>query len=83
MRGWDRQLSSVVSATFDVISILTVVGIGYAFARELKVDRISGGVVALVSFLILTQTSYPNMLMKPVKHSEASHLEFLVHKESS
>ncbi|WP_159648332.1 PTS sugar transporter subunit IIC [Erysipelothrix aquatica] len=57
--GWDRQLSSVVSATFDVISILTVVGIGYAFARELKVDRISGGVVALVSFLILTQTSYP------------------------
>lgn len=60
--GWSSHLSVVVSATFDVISLLTVIGIGYAFARNLKVDGISGGVVAFVSFLILTQQTYPDFV---------------------
>lgn len=57
--GWDGHLSSVVSATFDVISLLTVIGIGYSYAREKEVDRISGAVIAFVAFLIITQQSYP------------------------
>lgn len=57
--GWDSHLSSVVSATFDVISLLTVIGIGYSYAREKNVDRISGAVISFVAFLIITQQSYP------------------------
>lgn len=57
--NWASQLSVVVASTFDVISLLTVIGIGYAFAKNLKVDGISGGVVALVAFLILTQNVHP------------------------
>lgn len=56
--GWSAHLSVVVSATFDVITLLTVVGIGYAFAKNLKVSGISGAVVAFVSFLILTQQTH-------------------------
>ena len=60
--GWSQQLSVVVGATFDVISLLTVLGIGYAFAKQLKVDPISGGVVAIVSYFIITQQSYPEFV---------------------
>lgn len=31
----------------DVISILTVVGIGYAYAREIGADKIQGAIVSL------------------------------------
>lgn len=58
--GWDQQLSVVVGATFDIISLLTVLGIGYAFAKALKVDAISGAIIAMVSFFILTQQTYPD-----------------------
>ncbi len=57
--GWASHLSVVVAATFDVISVLTVLGIGYAYAKNLKVDAISGSIVALISFLIITQQVYP------------------------
>lgn len=57
--GWATHLGSVTAATFDVISLLTVIGIGYSYAREKEVDRISGGVIAFVAFLIITQQSYP------------------------
>lgn len=60
--GWDTQLSAVVSATFDVFAILTVIGIGYAYARELKVDKISGAIVSLVSYFIISQTNYPDFV---------------------
>lgn len=60
--GWASHLSVVVSATFDVITLLTVIGIAYAFAKNLKVNGISGSVVAFVSFLILTQQSYPGFI---------------------
>lgn len=58
--GWDQQLSVVVGATFDIISLLTVLGIGYAFAKALKVDAISGAIIAMVSFFILIQQTYPD-----------------------
>ncbi len=47
--GWESYLSNVARATFDIISILTVVGIGYAYAREIGSDRIQGAIVSLVS----------------------------------
>src|SRR5699024_9093953 len=60
--SWSQQLSVVVGATFDVISLLTVLGIGYSFAKQLKVDPISGGIVSLVSFFIITQQNYPEFV---------------------
>lgn len=57
--GWESYFSNVARATFDIISILTVVGIGYAYAREIGSDRIQGAIVSLVSFVILMPTAIP------------------------
>lgn len=54
--GWESYLSNVARATFDIISILTVVGIGYAYSREIESDKIQGAIVSLVSFIILMPT---------------------------
>lgn len=58
-QGWEGYLSNVARATFDLISVLTVVGIGYAYAREIGADKIQGAVLSLVSFVILMPTSIP------------------------
>ena len=67
--GWDEMMASVFGenwgtwftnvsrATFNMTGLLTCVGTGYAFARELKGDKIQGAVVSLVAFVILTNTS--------------------------
>jgi len=57
--GWESYLSTVSRATFDIVSLLTVVGVGFAYAREIGADRIQGAVVALVSFVIIMPTSIP------------------------
>lgn len=54
--GWEGYLSNVARATFDIVSVLTVIGIGYAYAREIGGDKIQGAIVALVSFIILMPT---------------------------
>ncbi|MBZ2175378.1 PTS sugar transporter subunit IIC [Schnuerera sp. xch1] len=55
--GWESYLSNVARATFDVISLLTVIGVGYSYAREIEADKIQGAIVAIVSFIILMPTS--------------------------
>lgn len=57
--GWESYLGNVARATFDIVSILTVIGIGYAYAREIDSDRIQGAIVSLVSFVILMPTTIP------------------------
>ncbi|MEW8973437.1 MAG: PTS sugar transporter subunit IIC [Tissierellaceae bacterium] len=57
--GWESYLSNVARATFDIVSILTVIGIGYAYAREIGADRIQGAIVSLVAFVILMPTAIP------------------------
>lgn len=54
--GWESYLSNVSRATFDVVSILTVVGIGYAYSKEIGGYSIQGAIVSLVSFIILMPT---------------------------
>lgn len=51
--NWTDYMAKPTNATFDIMAILAVVGIAYSFARELKVDKLSGGAVALVSWFIL------------------------------
>jgi len=52
--GWAAKLVQPVKATFDVMTIITVLGVGYSFGRQSDVDGISSAIIALVSFFILT-----------------------------
>lgn len=54
--GWELWFISVSRATFNIIALLTCLGTGYAYARELNGDKIQGAAVALVSFIILMPT---------------------------
>ena len=54
--GWQSWFTNVSRATFNVIALLTCMGTGYAYARELKGDKIQGAAVAVVSFLIIMPT---------------------------
>ena len=51
--NWTAYMAKPTNATFDIMAILAVVGIAYSFSRELKVDKLSGAAVALVSWFIL------------------------------
>lgn len=57
--GWESWFTNVSRATFNVTALLSCMGTGYAYARELKGDKIQGAAVALVSFLITMPTRIP------------------------
>lgn len=57
--NWASWFMNVSKATFNMIALLTCVGTGYAYARELKGDAIQGAGVALVAFFILMPTKIP------------------------
>lgn len=53
--GWDAYMGRVTAIAFDCVALLGVLSIGYCYAREKGLEnRIGGGVVALVCFLIIT-----------------------------
>ena len=54
--GWESWFTNVSRATFNMIALLTCMGTGYAYTRELKGDAIQGAGVALVSYFILMPT---------------------------
>lgn len=65
--GWEAWFTNVSRATFNLTGLLTCLGTGYAFARELKGDKIQGAVVSLVAFVILTNTrigSIPGVILE-------------------
>ncbi len=57
--NWETWFINVSRATFSIIALLTAVGTGYAYAREIGADRIQGAVVAIVAFVILMPTRMP------------------------
>ena len=54
---WTAKLSHPVAATFDVMTLLAVFGIGYSYAKQTDVDPIASAAVAMVAFFILTPFS--------------------------
>ncbi|QHM71889.1 PTS sugar transporter subunit IIC [Mixta intestinalis] len=54
---WDAGINKVVGSTFDIIAIISVLGISYHYARNERVDGISNAITALISFLIVTASS--------------------------
>lgn len=57
--GWTTWFTNVSRATFNIVALLTCIGTGYAYSRQLKGDAIQGGIVALISFFILMPTRIP------------------------
>lgn len=51
---WASHMSVPASASFDVMTIISVAGIAYSLARQFKVDAMQAAIVALVSFFIVT-----------------------------
>lgn len=54
--GWQAPLNQVVGSTFDVLAIVAVLGISYIYAKNDEVDPISTAILALISFLIVTDS---------------------------
>lgn len=52
--NWSSMMSVPADASFDVMTILAVVGIAYSLAKQFKVDAIQASIISLVSFFILT-----------------------------
>ncbi|KRN22509.1 PTS sugar transporter subunit IIC [Lacticaseibacillus camelliae] len=55
---WMEWFSSVSNSVFSFTGILSTVGIGYAYGKNRGLEAIHSAIVALVSFLILTPTSF-------------------------
>ena len=51
--NWIKFMSKPTDATFAIMSIIVVMGIGYSFAGHMNVDKIFGGAISLVSFFLL------------------------------
>lgn len=52
--NWESMMSVPASASFDVMTILAVVGIAYSLGKQFHIDAMQSGIIALVSFFILT-----------------------------
>lgn len=52
--NWEAMMSVPASASFDVMTILAVVGIAYSLGKQFHVGAMQSGIIALVSFFILT-----------------------------
>ena len=53
--NWASYFSKPTDATFSIMAVLAVIGIGYSFAEQMNVDKLFGAAIALVSwFLILS-----------------------------
>lgn len=48
---WAVKLQQPTVATFEVMTLLAVLGIGYSYAKQIDVDPIASAAVAIVAFL--------------------------------
>ena len=51
--NWASYFSKPTDATFSIMAILAVIGIGYSFADQLKVDRLFGAAISLVCWFLI------------------------------
>ena len=52
--NWSKLMAVPASASFDLMSILAVVGISYSMGKQLKTNAIQAAVLSLVIFFIVT-----------------------------
>ena len=51
--NWIQYFSKPTDATFSILGILTVMGIGYSFARQMEANPIFGAAISLVNWFLL------------------------------
>lgn len=51
--NWSSFFAKPTDATFSIMAILAVIGIGYSFAEQMKVDRLFGAAISLVSWFLI------------------------------
>ena len=51
--NWASYFSKPTDATFSIMAVLAVIGIGYSFAEQMKVDRLVGAAISLVSWFLI------------------------------
>lgn len=51
--NWASYFSKPTDATFSIMAILAVIGIGYSFAEQMHIDRLFGAAIALVSWFLI------------------------------
>ncbi|WP_461194516.1 PTS system transporter subunit IIC [Clostridioides difficile] len=56
---WAVKLQQPTVATFEVMTLLAVLGIGYSYAKQIDVDPIASAAVAIVAFFIITPFVIP------------------------
>lgn len=58
--GWTKFMSKPTDATFTIMAIIVVMGIGYSFAGHMNVNKIFGSAISLVSWFLLMPYEIPN-----------------------
>ncbi|MBS6953472.1 MAG: PTS cellobiose transporter subunit IIC [Enterocloster asparagiformis] len=51
--NWVSYFAKPTDATFSIMAVLAVVGIGYSFAEQMNVDKLFGAASALVSWFLI------------------------------
>ena len=51
--NWASYFSKPTDATFTIMAMLAVIGIGYSFAEQMNVDKLFGAAIALVSWFLI------------------------------
>ncbi len=51
--NWTAYFAKPTDATFSIMAVLAVVGIGYTFAGQMKVDQMFGAAIALVCWFLI------------------------------
>lgn len=51
--NWTSYFSKPTDATFSIMAILAVIGIGYSFSEQMKVDKLFGAAISLVSLFLI------------------------------
>ncbi|MFR6350040.1 MAG: PTS transporter subunit EIIC, partial [Enterocloster aldenensis] len=51
--NWTSYFSKPTDATFTIMAILAVIGIGYSFAEQMNVDKLFGAAIAMVCWFLI------------------------------
>jgi PTS system cellobiose-specific IIC component len=51
--NWDAYFAKPTDATFSIMAMLAVVGIGYSFSEQMQVDKLFGAAVSLVCWFLI------------------------------
>ncbi len=51
--NWATYFSKPTDATFSIMAVLAVIGIGYSFAEQMQVDRLFGAAISMVCWFLI------------------------------